>query len=487
MPDTPFFRPWRPRLARLGSRTAHTFRQVRAYTLCQLESAFAPWVPTQLFPKASAHQNSRDRDYTRGRTFWSMVWQAFNPNASGREVVRQLQALYRLEGGPKLSPKDGAYCRAKARLPLEPFAEALAATAKSADQQVPARTQLQGRPTKVVDGSALTLANTRKNRRAYPPLQCADKPAFPMMRIVVLFSLLSGAILALAEGSLAASELSLLTVLSSQLAVGDILVGDRGFGYYAVVAWLQHFLKVDFIGRSTRRLDGRRRLRRLGRNDWLLVWAKPQRRSPWLTLLQWAGLPTELTVRVVKGNCYQKGFRVHQVKVATTLLDPELYPAEQILGAYRRRWRLEMCLDDLKTTLEMEFLRGRTPEMVRKEAYTRLIAHHLIRCIIAQAADQQNVCLERISFKGTLDAVRHFTHALARARSKGKRRQLWDELLVTLASDLVPERPDRREPRAVKRKSTKYPRLDAPRRKFRDHPKRNTRRKKARLRRLGLM
>jgi hypothetical protein len=271
------------------------------------------------------------------------------------------------------------------------------------------------------------------------------------------------------------------------LAAGDILVGDRGFGYCAVIAWLQHFLKVDFIGRSTRRLDGRRRLRRLGRNDWLFVWAKAQRRSPWLTLLQWAGLPTELTVRVVKGNCFQKGFRVKQVKIVTTLLRPELYPAEQILRAYLRRWRLEMCLDDLKTTLEMEFLRGRSPEMVPKEAYTRLIAHNLIRCVIARAADQQSVCLGRISFKGTLDAVRHFTHALARARSKRKRRELWEELLGTLARDWVPERPDRREPRAVKRKSTKYPRLDAPRRKFRDQPKRNARRKKARLRRLGLM
>jgi DDE family transposase len=487
MHDTPFFRPWRSRLARLGSRTAHACHQVRAYTLCQLENCFTPWVPPELFPKATAHLNSRDRDYTRWRTFWCMVWQALNPNAPGREVVRQLQALFRLEGGPQLSSEDGAYCRAKQRLPLSQFPKVLAATAKAADQQVPARSELQGRPTKVADGSALTLADTRKNRRAYPPLQCADKPTFPMMRIVVLFSLLSGAVLALAEGSLAVSELSLLTVLSSQLASGDILVGDRGFGYYAVIAWLQHFLKVDFIGRSTRRLDGRRRFRRLGRNDWLFVWQKPQRPAPWLTLLQWAGVPTELTVRVVKGSCYQKGFRVRQVKLVTTLLDPQFYPAEQILRAYLRRWRLEMCLDDLKTTLEMETLRGRSPDMVRKEAYTRLIAHNLIRGTIAQAATEHSVVLERISFKGTLDAVRHFTHALARTRSKRKRQELWAELLHTLATDLVPERPGRREPRAVKRKKNKYPRLDAPRRRFRDHPKRNTRRKTARLRKLGLM
>ncbi len=486
---TPFFPPWRSRLARLGSRTAHACRQVRAYTLCQLEKCFSSSVPQECFPKAkaSAHKNCRDRDYTRWRTFWCMVWQALNPDASGREVVRQLQALFLLEDGPQISPEDGAYCRAKARLPLRQFPKVLAATARAADKQVPALTQLQGRPLKAADGSALTLADTRKNRRAYPPLQCADKPSFPKMRIVVLFSMLSGAILAMAQGSLALSELSLLTLLSSQLVAGDILVADRGFGFYAVLAWLKHLLNVDFIGRSTRRLDGRRRLRRLGRNDWLFVWGKPQRRAPWLTLLQWIGLPSQLTVRVVKGSCYQKGFRVRQVKLVTTLLDPELYPAEQILRAYLRRWRLEMCLDDLKTTLEMETLRGRSPNMVRKEAYTRLIAHNLIRGTMAQAATEHEVPLERISFKGSLDAIRHFTQAMAQARSKKKRRQLWSDLLETLAADLVPERPNRREPRAVKRKKNKYPRLNAPRRRFRDHLKRHTRRTRARLRKLGLM
>jgi hypothetical protein len=192
-------------------------------------------------------------------------------------------------------------------------------------------------------------------------------------------------------------------------------------------------------------------------------------------------------VRVVQGSCYRKGFRVRQMKVVTTLLDPEQYPAAQILEAYLRRWRLERCLDDLKTTLEMDFLRGRSPEMVRREAYTRLIAHNLIRCTIAQATTEQQVELERISFKGTLDALRHFVHALARTLSKRKRQQLWTQLPQTLAADLVPERPGRREPRAVKRKSTKYQRLNVARHKFRDRPKRNTRRKIARLRKLGLM
>jgi len=485
--DTPFFPPWRSRLAAFGSRTSRVCQQVRAYTLCQLEQSFAPWIPTELFPKAANGPNSRDHDYTRWRTFWCMVWQALNPLASGREVVRQLQALFDLENGPELSPEDGAYCRAKARLPLDQFPKGLSATAVQADQLAPPLQLLQGRPLKVVDGSALTLADTQKNRAAYPPVESTNTSTFPQLRLVVLFSLLSGAILAVAQGALQISELALLHELATHLVAGDVLVGDRGFGSFPVMAWLKVH-RIDFLGRTTRRIDGRRRLQRLGPNDWLLSWKNSSScTSPWLSALVQGLLPTHMTVRAVKGSCYRKGFRVRRVTVVTTLLDPELYPAQQILQAYLRRWRLEMCLDDLKTSLQMETLRGRTPATLQREMFARLIAHNLVRCTMAQAASQHGVPLERLSFKGSLDSVRHFAQAMARARARARRQRLWQLLLQTLARDLVPERPGRREPRAIKRKKNKYPRLDAPRHKFRDHLKRNDRRKLSRLRKLGLM
>lgn len=489
MNHTPFFRPWIHRLAPMGGRTALAAARVRACTLCQLENCFGQWLPQDLFPKAGHQANSRDRHYTRWRTFWCALWQNLNPQAACREVVRQLQALFKLEGGPRISDQDGAYCRARARLPLAQFPKALAATAKACDQLAPPAGGLKGRPVKVVDGSALTLlADTKKNRTAYPPLQCQPgQPAFPMLRFVVLFSLLSGAILAAAQGSLAVSELSLLAQLAGQLAKGDILIGDRGFGCYPVIARLQHTLGVDFIGRTTRRIDGRRRLQRLGRNDWLIEWTKGKIPSPWMSLAQWQALPATLRLRAVKGALYQKGFRVRQVTVLTTLRDPAAYPATEILGAYLRRWRLEMCLDDLKTTLQLEGVRSRSPEMAQQELWTRLIAHNLLRCVMAQAAAEHRVPLARISFKGSLDAVRQFSQAMAQARSKQKRQQLRTELLRTLAADLVPERPGRREPRAVKRRKRKYPRLVGPRRQFRDQLKRADRRKLSRLRKLGLM
>ena len=487
MHNTPFFPAWHHRLGPMGFRTARALRPVRAYTLCQLESCLGRWVPNGLFPKASSRQNSRDRHYTRWRTFWCMLWQGLNPSAAGREVVRQLQALFDLAGGPQLGPEDGAYCRAKVRLPLGQFAQALRATARNADQLAPPLPRLGGRSFKVVDGTALTLPDTPKHRKAYPPARSQGQPSFPQLRLVAVMSLLSGAILAVAQGTLHLSELALFHSLAGQLTAGDIVIGDRGFGSFPVIAWLQN-LGCDFLGRTTRHVDGRRRLKRLGRNDWLLRWQKtPSCRSPWLSPHQRLALPSALTLRAVTGSCYQRGFRVQRVTVVTTLLDPALYPAREILQAYLRRWRLEMCLDDLKTTLHMEFLRSLNPQTALREIYTRLIAHNLVRCTMAEAATQHHVALDRLSFKGSLDALRHFTQAMARARSKTRRQRLWNRLLETLAKDLVPERPGRREPRAVKRIKRKYPRLQGPRNQFRDRPKRNVRKSRARLRRLGLM
>ena len=472
----------------MGSHTAQAFVRVRTHTLSQLENCFRHWLPENLFPKSSSKANSRDRCYTAWRTFWAALWQSFNPLASCREVVRQLQALFRLEGGPLISEEDGAYCRARARLPLSFFGQALATTAQFADKLTPSLSFLNARPIKVADGSALTLlADTPKNRAAYPSLQCRpNQPSFPMMRLVVLFSLCSGAILAVAQGSLAVSELFLLNQLSGFLHRGDILLGDRGFGCFPLIALLQQTLSVDFIGRTTRRIDGRTRLKRFGLGDWLIEWKKGQKPSPWMTFSQWLELPLTLRLRAVSGSLYQKGFRVRRVTVITTLLDPQLYPAKDILRAYLRRWRLEMCLDDLKTTLHMESLRSRSPEMAQKELYMRLIAHNLLRCTMAQAASEHNVPLDRISFKGSLDGLRQFSQAMAQAKSKKKRQQLWTELLRTLAADLVPERPNRREPRAVKRKKNRFPRLVGPRREFRDHLKRHQRRKISLLRKRGL-
>jgi hypothetical protein len=182
-----------------------------------------------------------------------------------------------------------------------------------------------------------------------------------------------------------------------------------------------------------------------------------------MTSKQWKRVPDEITVRVLRYRIQEPGFRTREIRLVTTLTDPRAYPAAALFALYRRRWRLELCFRDLKTSMGMETLSCQSPAMVIKELHMFLIAHNLVRCLMAEAAGIHEVDLERVSFKGSVDATREFSNALAKATSRRSRRRLEDDLLTILATDLVPERPGRREPRATKRRPKPYPLLTRPR------------------------
>ena len=173
-------------------------------------------------------------------------------------------------------------------------------------------------------------------------------------------------------------------------------------------------------------------------------------------------------MRILRFRIASKGFRTRLITLVTTLLEAQLYPLETLADLYARRWRLELCFRDLKTQMGMEQLRCQTPEMVEKEALAYLVAHNLVRCVMAEAVATYGVELERLSFKGTVDSLRQFTNTMAQARGQKTRRQLWDDLLWTIARDVVPLRPGRREPRAVKHRPKPFPLLTRPRHLFKD-------------------
>ena len=461
---TPFFPAFRARLAALGRRTAGPLRQA---TLAQLQEQLRDCLPAALLAPADAGPNSRARSFTLRLTFECFLWQLLNPRTSCREVVRQVQALFRLHGRGPLDGGDSAYVQARQRLPRACLEQALRATAGAADRRVGTGGQLQGRPVKVVDGSHTHLPDTAANQARYPQ-PSTQKPGcgFPLLKFVVLFSLRSGAIVNVLLGSLRHHDLRLLHQLWTELETGDILLGDRAFGEYTtlaglppqgvdVVARLHHQRKVDF-----------RKGRRLNRNDGLFAWRKGCQQSPILSPAEWTGLPAEITVRLLRFTAAIRGFRSRRVTLVTTLLDPARYPAHELIALYARRWRIELCLRDLKTTLGMEQLRCKTPDMAEKELLAYLVAHNLVRCVIAEAVARHAADLERISFKGSLDALRQYSAALAQAPSRKTRRRLWDDLLLNLVRDLLRRRPGRTEPRALKRRPKAYPLLNRPRRRF---------------------
>jgi len=269
--------------------------------------------------------------------------------------------------------------------------------------------------------------------------------------------------------------------LGEHFKPGDIITGDRAYGLYVVLHWVGA-LGADLVARlntRSRHMDFRTATKKLGPQDGLFLWQKPRAPSKLLSAEQWAAVPETMVVRILRLRVEKPGFRTRDLTIVTTLLDAELYPVAEILEVYFKRWRLEMCLDDLKTTLAMEKLKCRTPALVQKELLVFLIAHNFLRWIMCQAAQAAAVKVERISFTGTLDAFRQWSIGFTQVRGPGKlakQKRLWREFLRILTTDLLPERPGRLEPRAVKKKS-KYPRLTKPRDRYVERWSRNKRRR----------
>jgi hypothetical protein len=457
-------------------------RALRTATLAQIETRFADALPQALLAQNSTQAYSRERIFSLYRTVWCWIWQVLQGHTSCREVVRQVQALFALHKAGAVDEATGAYCQARGKLPQPLLATLFAASFASAENAARTLAQplLGGRAMRVADASGARLCDTRANRAAYPP--SSNLPAgtgFPFLRIAALFSLTSGALLAQATGSLHTGELRLWLELLPALRAGDILLADRAYGLYVVAARLRA-AGVDLISTvptRRRRVDFRKAKKRLAPGDALFVWRKSSQNSALLDAPNWGALPEELTVRLLRVHVQRRGFRAEHFVIVTTLLDPALYPASEIIAAHARRWRMEMTLDDLKTTLGMEQLRCQQPSMVQKELLIFLTAHNLIRWLMAKAATHEQAEIEQISFKGTLDGFRQWSQAMAQRGSQRPRcTELWLLLLHTIAADALPFRPGRHEPRAVKKRS-KYPHLNKPRRLYRSRWNRTKRRR----------
>jgi hypothetical protein len=176
-------------------------------------------------------------------------------------------------------------------------------------------------------------------------------------------------------------------------------------------------------------------------------------------------LPAELVLREVHVRVVQPGFRTRELVVVTTLLDAKAYPAQAIAGLYRQRWHCELYLRSIKTVLQMDHLRCTDPHRVRNEFFMHLVAYNLVRGAMAQAAQAAGVCPHQLSFKGTLQTLGAFLPLLASTPSL---RDWWDALLRAIATHAVADRPDRYEPRVLKRRKKKYPYLREPRANYRN-------------------
>jgi putative transposase len=401
--------------------------------------------------------------YTPAVTVWVFLAQCLSPDHSCRDAVAQLIAWLLANGRRACSAVTGAYCSARDRLPEDACKQLLRDTGRRTDDDAPSSWRWLGHRVLNVDGSTLTMADTKANQAEYPQ-QRNQKPGcgFPIARIVVVFSLAVGTVLDAALGKYEGKqtgENSLFRTLHDQLREGDVVLADRYFSGWFDLAllWLRGVHSV--VRKHQLRATDFRRGRRLGMNDHLVCWEKPQRPA-WMSPEQYAALPESLTLREVRVLVEQKGFRTREVIVVTTLLDAEQYTAAELAQLYRRRWQAELNLRSLKIVLQMDHLRCKTPHRVRNEFFMHLVAYNLIRKVMAIAAAKAGVEPWTVSFKGALQTLGRMLPLLETTILI----ETWcASLLEAIATHVVGDRPDRFEPRLRKRRPKPYKHLREPR------------------------
>jgi hypothetical protein len=221
---------------------------------------------------------------------------------------------------------------------------------------------------------------------------------------------------------------------------------------------------VDSVTRLSKRRADFRRGKRLGQGDHIVEWPKPTKPRS-IDRDTYDLLPESLMVREVRVRVEQPGFRVQTIIVATTLLDAGEITKEDLGQLYRARWTAELDLRSLKRTMQMDVLRCKTPELVRKEMWAHILAYNLIRTIIAQAASKHGVDPRAISFKGAIQTLEAFQPVIALQGEQGRafRGQLYQQVLDAIASHRIGDRPDRHEPPLRKRRPKHYGFLRKPR------------------------
>jgi hypothetical protein len=404
----------------------------------------------------------RDRVFTPVTTLWGFLSQVLSADKSCRDAVMRLLAHRAAAGLEICSPNTASYCNARGRLPAAALCTLAKRTARELQAGTAAEWKWNGRDVLIADGSHVSMPDTPANQAAYPQPP-AQQPGlgFPLARVVVLLSLATGAChdLAIApyEGK-GTGETSLLRELYGALKPGDVVLADSLFDNYFLICELRE-RGIDIVARAQYERVGSRVLP-VRPDGEILVWRRPNKPHG-MTGRQYRRYPKSLVMRQVSVDARDRDNRAERFQVITTILDASIDGA-QIGDLYERRWEGEVDLRSIKAVMQMDILRCKAPEMVRKEIWAHLLAYNLLRTVMAVAAAESGLEPRQVSFKGAKQAVTAFAPKLEAARPRA-RPALIDALLEAVAYHRVGDRPGRWEPRAIKRRPKPRARLGQPR------------------------
>jgi hypothetical protein len=403
----------------------------------------------------------RDRALGPVITLHAFLLQILHGNTACAHVCRLLRAAF----------TAGAYCQARSRLPLAVFERLLEQTTRAA-QAGAGDNRWRGHRTFLSDGSSFSMPDTARLQQHFG--QSGKQRAgcgFPVAHLLALFDAGRGLLLKVQALPLRTHDMAHVQALHDALLPDDVLVADRGFSSYIHLALLfQRKIHAVFrvhqrqlvSFRRDRKLSGKhprgttalyarsRLVCKLGRFDQIVEYTKPVIRPLWISAADYAALPETLQVRELRYWTKHRGYRTRCVTLVTTLLDHQAYPHDELAVLYGRRWEVETNLNHLKTTMGMNVLHCQTVVGVLKELMMFALVYNLVRLVMGAAAERQGVDVRRISF---VDALRWLIHARS------------GDLLPEL--QLVPHRPHRIEPRAVKRRPKAYDLLSRPRQQLR--------------------
>lgn len=317
-----------------------------------------------------------------------------------------------------------------------------------------------GRHIKLIDGTTVTMPDTEENQEAFPQQSCQKEGlGFPIARLVVVMSLATAMVSGMSLGRYQGKEtgeLARLRELLDTFEAGDIALADKLYcSYFMIALLLEKGVDLVTLLHQSRDADAEvRRGTRIGKNDYLITWYRPER-PDWMDKEMYARMPAQLDLRLIQVKIAERGFRTKSLNIVTTLTDAKQYGVDDLVTLYRERWNVELDIRSIKVAIGMDDLRCLSPEMVHKEIWACLLAYNLIRQKMLQAAKQRAQLPRRLSFTNALQVVAGawMVMPLLDRTTQGV---LVRAELISIASQIVGKRPGRSEPRAVKRRPKAY-------------------------------
>jgi len=404
----------------------------------------------------------RDRVFNPVTTIWGFLSQVLSDDHSCRDALSRIIAHRAANGVAVCSFNTASYCNARSRVRTDVFRTLAMRTAQELHRSVTDEWKWNGRSVFIVDGTHVSMPDTPENQAVYPQPE-VQQPGigFPLARLAVLLSLATGAchdvVIAPYKGK-GTGETTLLRAMYDSLKPGDVLLADAIFDNYFLVCELRE-RGIDLVAHAKyQRADSQIVERRADGN--ILNWQRPNKPRG-MTGEQYRRYPESLLMRKVSVDARDRNNRVEEFQVITTILDASI-DGGQIGDLYERRWSGEVDIRSIKSTMKMDILRCKTPEMVRKEIWTHVLAYNLLRTVMVMAASASGIEPRKVSFKAAKQAVMAFAPKIEAAQPAA-RAALIDALIAAVAYHRVGHRPGRWEPRAKKRRPKPSTRLMQPR------------------------